>query len=129
MSNHPDQRITIYQIAELIGIDYPKAMAPTNLINGFKIIGIYPFNRNIFSEDEFLSSFVTDQPLTKTISNTITVKPNILTPEDIQAFPKVSLSKTGKSKGRKKGSSKILTSTPTKRQIEEEIQDRQLNKK
>ncbi|GBL91118.1 hypothetical protein AVEN_184481-1 [Araneus ventricosus] len=102
MTNHHAQRITIYQIAELIGIAYPKAMVPTNIINGFKITGIYPFNRNIFSEDEFLSSFITDLPLTPTSINTITVKPNGVTPEDIQAFPKVSLSKTGKSKGRKK---------------------------
>ncbi|GBL74635.1 hypothetical protein AVEN_235531-1 [Araneus ventricosus] len=113
----------------MIGISYPKAITPTNIINGFKITGTYPFNMNIFSEDEFLSSFIIDQPLTPTSSNTITVKPNIMTPEDIQEFPKVSLSKTGKCKGRKKGSSKIFTSIPTKRQIEEEIQDHQLNKK
>ena len=51
MTNHPAQRTTIYQISELIGIAYPKAMTPTNIINGFKITGIYSLNRNIFSED------------------------------------------------------------------------------
>ncbi|GBM59104.1 hypothetical protein AVEN_20123-1 [Araneus ventricosus] len=51
MTNHPAERITIYQIAELIGIAYPKAMVPNNIINGFKITGMYPLNRNIFSED------------------------------------------------------------------------------
>ena len=62
MTNHPAQGISIYQLCELIRIAYPKAMTPTNIVNGFKITGIHPLNGDIFSEDEFLSSYVTDQP-------------------------------------------------------------------
>ena len=38
-------------------------MAPQNIVSGFKVSGIYPFNSEIFNEDEFLPSAVTDRPL------------------------------------------------------------------
>ena len=68
-------------------------------------------NRNFFSEDEFLSSYITDQTQNPTSSNTSTGEPNILTPEDILPFPKISVPKKRQSQGRKKkkGISKILT--------------------
>lgn len=32
------------------------------LINGFKGTGVYPFNREVFNDSDFLSPFVTDRP-------------------------------------------------------------------
>lgn len=91
MTNHPVQRITVYKIACF------KAMVSTYVINGFKITGVYFFNKNVFPQDEVLQSYVTDQPLTPDSSNTATGEPNIFAPEDIQPFPKVSIPKTEKS--------------------------------
>lgn len=31
-------------------------------MKGFEVSGIYPYNRDIFSEDDFLCSYVTDRP-------------------------------------------------------------------
>lgn len=66
MIMHPAKVITIYEIAALLGIAYPKAFTPNTIINGFKSTGIWPLNRNIFDEDDFLCSAVTDRPETKT---------------------------------------------------------------
>ena len=32
------------------------------IIKGFEVTGIYPFNRNIFTDVEYAPSFVTDRP-------------------------------------------------------------------
>lgn len=37
-------------------------MTPLNIMNGFKVAGIWPLNGDIFSDDEFLTSAVTDRP-------------------------------------------------------------------
>jgi hypothetical protein len=35
--------------------------ATANIKAGFKFTGIYPYNRNVFPEEEFLPSYVTDR--------------------------------------------------------------------
>lgn len=59
--NH-GKTITIYQIAELLGKAYPLAFIPNNITSGFRSTGIWPLNRQIFSDDDFLASAVTDRP-------------------------------------------------------------------
>lgn len=59
---HPGTPLTIYNVAECFGTAFPLAFTPSNIQNGFKVAGIWPFNDNIFGEDEFLSSYVTDRP-------------------------------------------------------------------
>ncbi|XP_050503518.1 uncharacterized protein LOC126882588 [Diabrotica virgifera virgifera] len=51
--------MTLYQIAECAGTAHSKSMTPENIMNGFKSTGIYPFNKHIFSETDFLLSSVT----------------------------------------------------------------------
>ncbi|KAG8231387.1 hypothetical protein J437_LFUL011323 [Ladona fulva] len=60
---NPGKVFSIYHIAGCVNVAHQKAMTPTTIINGFKKTGIYPFNRHIFSKEDFLSSSVTDQPL------------------------------------------------------------------
>ena len=40
----------------------PTAFNCKIIIAGIRVSGIYPMDRNIFREDEFLSAFVTDRP-------------------------------------------------------------------
>ena len=63
MVNHPGQPITIHDIAEIVGSAYPLAFTPMNIVSGFKCTGIYPYNPNVFSEEDFLSSYVTDRDM------------------------------------------------------------------
>lgn len=55
--------MTIYNVPSLVRDALPQAITPLNIMKGFKVSGIEPFNRNIFSEDDFLPASVTDQPL------------------------------------------------------------------
>jgi len=60
MTMHPGSRMTIYDIPQIVAGALPDAVSPRNIMSGFKVSGIWPFDRNIFREDEFAPSIVTD---------------------------------------------------------------------
>ena len=62
MVSNPGKRMTIHDVAGIVGKAYPKAFTPTNILSGFKRTGISPLDANVFSEEEFLQSYVTDNP-------------------------------------------------------------------
>lgn len=55
------EAVTIYEISEFVRTAFVKAMTPVNIINAFKKTGIFPFDRNLFTDDDFLPSSVTDR--------------------------------------------------------------------
>ena len=61
MFRHPGKTITIYDVAELVGKADEQALTPRTIRSGFAASGIWPFNRDGFGEDKFLSSFVSDR--------------------------------------------------------------------
>ena len=48
------------------GIAYPRAFTAQNIISGFRVSEIYPFDREVFREDEFMGTCVTDRPFPPT---------------------------------------------------------------
>ena len=62
MRSNPGKTVTIWQIAELTGRAFTSAASPTNIISGFRSTGIFPLNTDIFTEEDFLPSDVTDRP-------------------------------------------------------------------
>ncbi|XP_074108548.1 uncharacterized protein LOC141533526 [Cotesia typhae] len=60
--SHPGVRMTIYDIPAVTAEALPSVTAE-NIKAGFKCTGIYPFNSNIFSDEEFSAAAVTDMPL------------------------------------------------------------------
>ena len=60
--SHKGRTMPIYDVPAMVGLAYPKAMTPANIQAGFKVSGISPFNRNVFTDDEFLPADVTDRP-------------------------------------------------------------------
>ena len=54
-----------YNIAEILGRAYLQCQIGLITANGFKIIGIYPFNPHIFSDSDFIASI----PIKKTPTN------------------------------------------------------------
>lgn len=62
MLRNPGKPVTIYDLGEIIGSAFQKAMTPRNITNSFAKCGIYPFDRHIFTDEDFLPSSVTDRP-------------------------------------------------------------------
>jgi len=75
MTNNPGKTVTIYDIPGIVNAALPSALTPKNILSGFKATGITPFNPEVFSDDDFLSSSVTDREVNAGI-NTIKNPPD-----------------------------------------------------
>lgn len=150
MKSHPGQTMTIYDIPGITAEAFPKATTPSNIMGGFRVSGIWPFNRDIFGDDEFSPSSVTERNLsdnslveTTAIDNANdeingsvedTAIPGPSTrpdnPEDldrsfrvleaIRPLPKAAGDTNKQKTKRRKKRSAILTDTPEKLILEEE---------
>jgi len=54
--------MTIYDIPFIVKQALPMAATMSNIQSGFKVSGIWPYNPDIFTEEEFMPSYVTDRP-------------------------------------------------------------------
>jgi DDE superfamily endonuclease/helix-turn-helix, Psq domain len=54
--------VTVYHIPSLVSKALPRAATSPNIVSGFRCAGIFPFDRFVFEEDDFLPSSVTDRP-------------------------------------------------------------------
>lgn len=63
LNSHPGKRITIYDIPEVVSSALPEAASPRNIVSGFRVSGIWPYNRSVFQDSDFSPSSVTDQAL------------------------------------------------------------------
>lgn len=68
LASNPGKRITIYEIAELLNVAYPMAFTQKNCVSGFKHTGIFPLNKYIYDESEFLPAEVTDRSSTSDVT-------------------------------------------------------------
>ncbi|KAJ8914644.1 hypothetical protein NQ315_015383 [Exocentrus adspersus] len=136
---HPGTTLTIYQIAENVNKAFLNSFTPKNIISGFTSSGIYPLNRSVFSADDFLCSYVTDHsvpsistPTIEEVRGSVPLATNngdaqtstksdtsLISPETILPYPKAPTRKENY-KGRKRGSTRILTETPEMNQLKEE---------
>jgi len=62
MVSHPGRRITTYDQAELFCEAYLKAASMRNAVSGFASCGLWPFNPDIFQDEHFAPSMITDDP-------------------------------------------------------------------
>jgi hypothetical protein len=56
---------SLYQLAEIFGNSYGETATMNKALNAFQMCGIWPLNPNIFSDDDFLPSTVTDQTVSE----------------------------------------------------------------
>lgn len=61
MVGHPGRPLTIYDLTGCLSSAYPNSMTPRNIHKSFSVTGIFPFYPDIFADDEYLSSYVTDR--------------------------------------------------------------------
>lgn len=53
LTNHPDSRITEYDMTPIIKSALIKSFTPVNIMKGFEKTGIYPYNPDVFQESDF----------------------------------------------------------------------------
>ncbi|CAG4970669.1 unnamed protein product [Parnassius apollo] len=63
MLSNPGRTVTIYQIPGFIKTIMWQAFSQTNIVSGFKKSGIHPYNDNLFSDEDFMCSAVTDRDI------------------------------------------------------------------
>lgn len=61
MLSHPGQTLSIYDLAPICMKAWDRSATPSNIKSGFRCTGIWPFDKTIFTEEDFLCSFVTDR--------------------------------------------------------------------
>ena len=62
MLQNPRQRITMYQQGALFGTAFVKTASMHKAVNGFRSTGLWPLNPEVFSDEDFMPSHVTDEP-------------------------------------------------------------------
>ena len=67
--------MTIYDIPDIAGEALTDSVTPWNVAAGFVKAGVFPFNRDLFTDQDFAPSPVTDRPLTPARS---TAEPPVL---------------------------------------------------
>ncbi|XP_065684444.1 uncharacterized protein LOC136096852 [Hydra vulgaris] len=63
LRTNPGRVVTQFQIASLFGASYLDAATMTNAINGFKKAGIWPVDRSVFTDADFIAAEVTDMSI------------------------------------------------------------------
>lgn len=136
MKTNPGKKFSIYDVPSVTTNAIVNSATPKNITNGFLVAGVWPFNRNVFNEDEFAPAIVTDIVLNCEINNNeipspssinieipvleilVTQSTSEVTPESVRPYPKAKLnSKVTKKGRRRKGKATILTDTPEKNEI------------
>jgi hypothetical protein len=61
MRANPNRTVTIHDIAEIVNEAQMSAFVPRNVISGFRVTGISPYNDEIFTDLDFAPAQVTDR--------------------------------------------------------------------
>ncbi|KAJ4436439.1 hypothetical protein ANN_19072 [Periplaneta americana] len=72
LMRNPGKTVSIYEVASLIGQAHERAFSPSNIIPGFRKTGIYLFDRNVFSDADYLVSAVTDREICLSSNSEVT---------------------------------------------------------
>ena len=62
MVANPGKRITFFEMAGIFTTAYNKSATIEKAVNGFRVCGLWPFNDQIFDEEDFIAAGVTEEP-------------------------------------------------------------------
>lgn len=145
---NPGKVVTLWQVSTIFGSAFIQAATMKTALKGFEKTGIWPPNKNIFSESDFLPADTTDireQPSTISIQptddnqSTHNFEPqpgcssmpeksafNVASPKIVLPVPMI---KSVKRSTRRKGKTAILSASPYKYELEAEKKKREDEKK
>jgi len=63
MLAHPGQRVTDYELCEIFSGAYHKVATIEKATKGFRSSGIFPYNPDVFCDEEYAPATVAEQPL------------------------------------------------------------------
>ncbi|KAK6321594.1 hypothetical protein J4Q44_G00085700 [Coregonus suidteri] len=112
MTTHPGKRIGIYQMAGLFAKAYNKVASVERGVEGFRASGLWPLEKDIFTEANFMAAEVIEEP--EPIAAAAVLLELSPRPRPQEARPRK----------RKAESAAVLTASPYKRLLE----DRNINK-
>jgi len=147
LRSNPGKTVTIYDIPSVVNEAHMSAVIPRNILSGFQSTGIYPFNRELFTDVDFAPAVTTDMEMDQPKSNEMQTDPPVpestcctspvnlpetsgsyVSPAALHPIPKAEARKKT-SKGRKRGKTKILTDTPVRDEIASTIKTKPKEKK
>lgn len=70
---HVGRIVSQYDVSRLFGEAYRKAASTHNAIKGFASTGVWPTNRNIFDDSDYMPSMMTDRPEPTTENENVSV--------------------------------------------------------
>ena len=62
MVANPAKRISFFNIAAIFGRAFLKTASSDKAVRGFEVCGLWPFNENVFTEEDFEATEVTEEP-------------------------------------------------------------------
>ncbi|XP_045469070.1 MFS-type transporter clz9-like [Harmonia axyridis] len=79
MLSNPGRTITIYNIPGFVSTIMSQAFSQSNILSGFRKTGIHPYNPDIFTDEDFLCSSVTDKEMTGELQDQVALTADKLT--------------------------------------------------
>ncbi|XP_055634209.1 uncharacterized protein LOC129774489 [Toxorhynchites rutilus septentrionalis] len=95
MRQNPARTIGLYDVCELMGTAFLKAASGSVTTSDFRKCGIWPYNRHVFSNDDFAPSEVTDQPEATVMPIPMVVDDSTVQQVPLQVSTNVSVTHSG----------------------------------
>lgn len=123
---HNERRLGPYDIAELFNQAYVQCQTGPIAINGFSKTGIFPCNRGIFTDVDFVAAELQEERLSTSenraqagcpLSDSKSSTQKTILPTDIAPVPQPKRKMSNR--GRKASSAAVITSSPYKNKLEE----------
>jgi len=133
MLHNPGKRVTNYDLCEVFTPAYNRLASIAKAVNGFKCSGILPFNPDIFGEEDFAPSSVTERPCPHAQANShVSPNPKASTSKhisvlDISPYPRAAASTSGCRK-RNAEVATVLTGTPNKILLQQKRKEMDMSK-